>query len=909
MLLWLVWITAAWAQLSPPTVSIPISSQDPLIARVGEYYSWSFLNTTFSSASALVYSLANGPSWLSVASNQTLYGLPRGSAGTFDVVLSATDSNAGVGQDTFQFAVSANPAPKLNRPIASQLTRATVSGVTQLSLSGNQLVLPTVRSFNLVLEADTFTSTSPLTYSVRSSMSGQLPSWLSFNANNLTFSGMTPSSPTNVTIVVSASDITGPYSAISDSFVLTVTPAMLSAKNTIPPQQLSAMQYWSFQIPYSTFAAGDMVLTNATVAHSVVSNVTLSANPDGTGSIPGWIQFNSSNWTMSGTPSANDTGVHVLFATAQSNGNGNAVATIILLVASNGSIINSDTSIPQQVATRGSWYSYQLPIDNTSSTSQMYTKLVTQAISSTLSDFSTPQIIYSSAGDSPWLQYIAANHTLQGSPPSNASSPVIVLVALPSNSSSGSAAPNSITEIRIMVQDPTSSGSDGSLSRNAQIGIGVGVGLAGLILLVALCWFCFRPAKSHDWSGQPRNPKHSTWNSNAYTYQNGADHSILSAADLSDPDGEARMSQRGSLLENAAAFGIGALAGHALNRDTQPLYASRNLSGINSSKRSLINNDSDFGEHMEMMDAVTRPQPAASGGIPNSRRLIPSSSLQTNSGSSHHTATAAVGGAALGKGLMHQHRNRSSSSVGPSSSQLSVNGHDLDQRRSKEMVINGEMGVWHPYANAEEENVAHDGRQSYANNSQDLNRRSVIYEDLDNEDLEDDTPPQQVIHSRAIPPTLDPSQYNTRNRPPVMPTIAPTAPMPLSRVQTSQTDTEDDTSASYRTAPSETSSMHTFTQGDFDRSHGYESYDDEGEDMHQLDSALAQYDLFHDAEPSTPQASHHPQVSSLPIPVVSQSSSMDTMGPRTPTRTSAADFPVHGKLPGSSLDPAAHPTI
>lgn len=55
---------------STPTLSFPINSQVPPVARIGEPFSFVFSDTTFTSSNgaSLSYSLTNPPSWLSLDS-------------------------------------------------------------------------------------------------------------------------------------------------------------------------------------------------------------------------------------------------------------------------------------------------------------------------------------------------------------------------------------------------------------------------------------------------------------------------------------------------------------------------------------------------------------------------------------------------------------------------------------------------------------------------------------------------------------------------------------------------------------------------------------------------------------------------------------------------------------------------
>lgn len=60
-----------------PTVAFPLKSQVPPVARISKPFSYTFLNSTFSSTLPRSYTLSNAPSWLFLdSSTRTLSGTP-----------------------------------------------------------------------------------------------------------------------------------------------------------------------------------------------------------------------------------------------------------------------------------------------------------------------------------------------------------------------------------------------------------------------------------------------------------------------------------------------------------------------------------------------------------------------------------------------------------------------------------------------------------------------------------------------------------------------------------------------------------------------------------------------------------------------------------------------------------------
>src|ERR1700692_2595497 len=86
-----------------PTVTYPINSQVPPVARLSEYFSYTFSISTFSSDLPITYTLSDAPSWLSLDDGtRTFTGTPtRNDVGSntvtaFSVELVASDESGSV---------------------------------------------------------------------------------------------------------------------------------------------------------------------------------------------------------------------------------------------------------------------------------------------------------------------------------------------------------------------------------------------------------------------------------------------------------------------------------------------------------------------------------------------------------------------------------------------------------------------------------------------------------------------------------------------------------------------------------------------------------------------------------------------------------------------------------------------
>lgn len=207
-----------------PILALPINSQVPPIARVGEPYSFVFAASTFSgNSSALQYATNHTPTWLQLdGPNRAFSGTPpAGSLGPLNFSLVASDSS-GSATDSVVFIVLEDAGPSLGKSIAQQLPEfGNTSGP-------DTLVLYPASALSLRFDPDTFTNTDSSTdYSALCANNTPLPSWISFEPANLSFSGTSPhfdspdELPQDFDIHLTASDIAG-FSAAVATFHITI---------------------------------------------------------------------------------------------------------------------------------------------------------------------------------------------------------------------------------------------------------------------------------------------------------------------------------------------------------------------------------------------------------------------------------------------------------------------------------------------------------------------------------------------------------------------------------------------------------------------------------------------------------------------------------------------------------------
>jgi hypothetical protein len=230
----------ATAVAASPEVNFPLDLQLPPVARVGKAYSFQFAANTFQpNPDQLVYSIAGGPSWLHIhTENRTLWGTPEAKdAGTATFTIVAAGEAGSVANMDTRLPVEEDDGPKVNGNISQALSKLG-------PLSGPQNVtLLTSKPFELVLDKDIFQANGKkLSYYATLTDHTPLPSWISFDANELRFSGTTPpaASLQPFEIILVASETPG-FAAASTSFTLVISNHLLLFK---PMAQTVSVKTW-----------------------------------------------------------------------------------------------------------------------------------------------------------------------------------------------------------------------------------------------------------------------------------------------------------------------------------------------------------------------------------------------------------------------------------------------------------------------------------------------------------------------------------------------------------------------------------------------------------------------------------------------------------------------------------------
>ncbi|MBA4710719.1 putative Ig domain-containing protein [Aquitalea aquatica] len=216
---------------------------------------------------------ANGqalPSWMTFnAATNTLSGTTPVSSSSTPILVKVTDT-AGLSA-TESFTIS-------DTAYAPTLSKATT---TQLVTPGH--------SFSFALPAGTFTDPQgeTLAYTAKLASGAALPSWLSFNAQTQTFSGMAPTANTTLSLLVSASNQAG--LSTSETFTLNDSYVAPTLNLQTATQTINAGKAFSISLPSNTFVDPQGL---ALTYKAALSNGQ---------ALPSWLAFNAQTETFSGT--------------------------------------------------------------------------------------------------------------------------------------------------------------------------------------------------------------------------------------------------------------------------------------------------------------------------------------------------------------------------------------------------------------------------------------------------------------------------------------------------------------------------------------------------------------------------------------------------------------------------------
>ncbi len=360
-------------------------------ATEGEIFSFAVPANTFSdpdNGDTLVYSAQSTgggalPAWLAFdAVTRTFSGTPpNNSNGSVDVEVIATDSGGLSATDIFTLDIAdANFAPTLDNPIAD-------TGATEGQL------------FSLTVATDAFSDPDVgdvLTYSAQLGGGGALPAWLSFDSVSRTLSGTPPNGSSGAfDVEITATDIDGLM--VSDTFTVDVSATNFAPTLDNPIADAGATEgdALTLTVPSNTFSDPD-----------TGDSLTYSAQLEGGGVLPGWLNFDVATRTFTGTPPNNSNGSVSLQVTVTDNGGLSVSDTFVLSIDDSNFAPNLDNVLIDANAMEGAAFSLVVPANSFSDPDD--------------GDTLTYAARQSDGNPLPvWLNFDSTTRTFTGTPPNN----------------------------------------------------------------------------------------------------------------------------------------------------------------------------------------------------------------------------------------------------------------------------------------------------------------------------------------------------------------------------------------------------------------------------------------------------------------------------------------------------------
>lgn len=472
-----------------PAVVFPFNSQVPAAARVNQPYSFQFSVSTFVPANAnFIYSLTDQPAWLSLdGPSRTLAGTPgQSDAGSSTFTLTAAD-NTGAAHMQCTLVVATDPLPSLQGDLGDQLAQS-----TNLS-SSNPAVMTLLpgSSFNFHFRQNSFIDIvqRSLYYYATLTDHTPLPSWLHFNADDLTFSGMAPqlsAFPQSFEIMLIASDVPG-FAGTSSTFTIRIGQRLL----VFVPEMKDVRVKSGDKVEIGVL--GDELLLNGGQVDLAKLKSAEATN------VPGWMTFDGKTLKLEGTAPDDFQAVNITITVSDQNGD-TAIALVRLQDDDDESLFAG--TIGTLKATPGEYFDYSVP-----------TSVVAGADTSLMLILPT---------EARWLTFDASKRELKGDVPTEASSAITATlvarapnapqtdsqvfgIAMKATAPTSSTATTLTTSTATPTDSPTApaaalaedTGLNDGLPGRTIAGIVIGVVLAVAILL-ALLLCCFLKRRTRE---------------------------------------------------------------------------------------------------------------------------------------------------------------------------------------------------------------------------------------------------------------------------------------------------------------------------------------------------------------------------------------------------------------------------
>ncbi|XAO26140.1 hypothetical protein I312_104974 [Cryptococcus bacillisporus CA1280] len=493
-------LSTTWAA---PGLVYPLQDQLPPVARVGSVFIFDLLPGTFNSTSSISYTTSTLPSWLSWdAPTLSFYGTPTSSdQGQEDITVTATDSS-GSTRSNFTLLVTNYSVPGVHQSFYTQIRQPNLHDISSATIlpEGTGVSIPPWWSFSLGFQPDTFrlsnddNNNGRLYNGARVRGTAGLPSWLHFDNETFTFTGVAPGEGT-YTIVATGTDFWG-YTGAQTSFIIEIGQGKsieLARDYNFTDVQTIAKGKVDYALDLSGILVGNETATKDEL------NITLASDEYD------WLSFNSDTNVLSGT-----------VPDSYQNGTTSPLSIPLNIASSNSSNTLSVTAWISIDIAPYFFSTYNLP-NSTISPSDELSFDISPYRTNSSADLNATVTPTDAAS---WLTFHAENLTLEGIAPTSPkyNQVSVIFEAVVGNLAATTTLNVNITGIADTSEStgtaavPTSTSSNtphhGGLSTGGKIALGVVFGILGLLIILALLWLlCCRRRRNNKEEEDEKGPR------------------------------------------------------------------------------------------------------------------------------------------------------------------------------------------------------------------------------------------------------------------------------------------------------------------------------------------------------------------------------------------------------------------